>query len=165
MEERALERAKAKQEREEKKRQLEQQKMVSTLQWCGLLELSHLWQRVYYSNTFDLISAPTNEVWSKVESVTTIIVVVGRLCNLLHTVLSKILNQTRSWKIWVFLIQAEMLAKEEETRQQEAEERKQRVEAFKEKRRLEKQVSLSIDVIKDLEILDVMFDNLYDRAC
>ena len=58
-----------------------------------------------------------------------------------------------------------MLAKEEETRQQEAEERKQRVEAFKEKRRLEKQVSLSIDVIKDLEILDVMFDNLYDRAC
>ena len=49
-----------------------------------------------------------------------------------------------------------MLAKEEETRQQEAEERKQRVEAFKEKRRLEKQVSLRINV---------MFDNLYDRAC
>lgn len=34
-----------------------------------------------------------------------------------------------------------MLAKEEETREQEAELRKQRVEAFKEKRRLEKQVN------------------------
>ena len=48
-----------------------------------------------------------------------------------------------------------MLAKEEEIRQQETEERKQRVEAFKEKRRLEKQVSM---------LFNVMFDNLYNRA-
>lgn len=55
-----------------------------------------------------------------------------------HSACSPIANQHSN----IAFDQDEILAKEEEIRQQETEERQQRIEAFKEKRRLEKLVSV-----------------------